>query len=112
MDNYFNVGFDVFKLDRIGNNWNKVATLNGHALFLGLSTSLSVLASDFPGCKPHSIYYTDDYTEAWNWKATECAEHLLHDIGMFNIEDGTTEQHYPTESKKRSHDPIWIEPTL
>lgn len=36
----------------------EVKSIGDEALFLGAGHSVSVLASNFPGCKPNSIYYT------------------------------------------------------
>lgn len=39
---------------------HSVSDLRDFALFLGDNSSVLVLASDFPGCKPNCIYFTHD----------------------------------------------------
>ncbi|PIA56407.1 hypothetical protein AQUCO_00700614v1 [Aquilegia coerulea] len=104
---FVNNGFDVFKLDLVAFKWIKMNTLHGRVLFLGRNSSYSLLASDFPGCKPNSVYFTDDYYERF----VEDYGLGPRDMGVFNLEDGSHEPHYRTGSKKiPAH--IWIEPIL
>ncbi|PIA56427.1 hypothetical protein AQUCO_00700627v1 [Aquilegia coerulea] len=105
---YYNAGFDVFKLDRVAVKWIKMDTLHGHVLFLGDNSSYSLSALDFKECKPNSIYFTDDYYEGYF--AKEKIGQGPHDIGVFDLEHGTHEPHYPTNSKNIIPAPIWIEP--
>ncbi|XP_004298371.1 PREDICTED: uncharacterized protein LOC101311275 [Fragaria vesca subsp. vesca] len=41
----------------------EVESIRDEVLFVGDNYSFSVLASDYPGCQPNSIYYTDDSME-------------------------------------------------
>ncbi|KAL6186759.1 hypothetical protein ACLB2K_042878 [Fragaria x ananassa] len=41
----------------------EVESIGDEVLFVGDNYSFSVLASDYPGCQPNSIYYTDDFME-------------------------------------------------
>ncbi|PIA56447.1 hypothetical protein AQUCO_00700643v1 [Aquilegia coerulea] len=104
---YYYGGFHVFKLDSVGFRWIKVDDLEGRALFVGGNASISVLASDFPGCKPNSVYLNDDYYEK-----TEQDGIRPHDIAVYNLVDDTIERHSPISSKHRIQRTIWIEPTL
>ncbi|XP_058217554.1 F-box protein At2g26160 [Rhododendron vialii] len=40
--------------------WVEINSLGDDALFLGDNYSLSVTASNFPGCQANCVYYTDD----------------------------------------------------
>lgn len=55
-----------------------VVNLGGQSLFLGKNQSISVLASDYPGCRPNSIYYScyksgtyDEHGFLWNFGIEE-----------------------------------------
>ncbi|PIA45994.1 hypothetical protein AQUCO_01600335v1 [Aquilegia coerulea] len=102
---YFNDGFYVFKLNPIKLKWIKIDSLQGRVLFLGNNSSFAISAFDFPGCKPNTIYFTDDYYEGYHEQ-----QFGPHDIGIFNIEDRTLEQHYPITSNTVFPAPIWVEP--
>ncbi|KAF9592431.1 hypothetical protein IFM89_014921 [Coptis chinensis] len=54
------VAFDVFKLDFANNKWRPVKSLGQHALFLGINTSVSVLASVETIFKRNCIYFVED----------------------------------------------------
>ncbi|PIA48291.1 hypothetical protein AQUCO_01400707v1 [Aquilegia coerulea] len=109
--NYFTKRMHVFKLDqKVTCKWIPVDNLDGRILFLGDNSSLSVSASDFPECEPNSIYFTDDYYNAYEEK--EKYGFGPHDMGVFSLEDHTIKHHYPTESNLIYPAPIWIEPPL
>lgn len=101
--------FEVFRLDMKGPSWVNIRSLGNQVLFLGENASLSLLASDFSGCKANCIYYTDDYSESnydglWGY----------HDLGIFNLEDCRIEQLqcYPPRLNSREQwpPPVWITP--
>ncbi|KAE7995280.1 hypothetical protein FH972_000098 [Carpinus fangiana] len=114
---YSKEGFKVLVLD--GNpKWVETKSLGGGALFLGEKTSTYVSASDFPGCQPNSIYFTDrqHYT---------CFASNNYDMNIFNLEDGSFQRNcvlkflstrknikklvpYPVSRSP----PCWIEPTF
>lgn len=50
------VGFHVFKMDWSGPRWEKVNNLGDRMLFIGLNSSFSLSASDFPGCGCWEFY--------------------------------------------------------
>jgi|UniRef100_A0A2N9GCE6 hypothetical protein len=86
-------------LDRV-----EVKTIGDNALFLGDNYSISVLATESPGCQPNSIYYTDDYIDTKPYYPDGAV-----DMGIFNLLDGSIQQHYkPKSSIKRMPPPIWI----
>ncbi|PIA26366.1 hypothetical protein AQUCO_09400014v1 [Aquilegia coerulea] len=115
---YLTRQFFVFKLDPIELKWIEVNTLNGYMLFLGQNSSLSLLASDFPGCQPNCIYFVDDQNQTY-------VDHNIvyygadprqrkpepHDMGVFNLVDGSFQPFY-LEINKILPRPIWIEPTM
>ena len=105
-------GFKVYKLVecRMHCEWIEVTSLGNFALFLGDNHSISILASDYPGCEPNSIYFC--------WDHVLCSHRRLkgpHDIGVFNLEDGMVVKNYTLDC---SHGPmpmpppIWILPTF
>ena len=86
--------------------WLEVKTLDGKALFLGDNASISLTASDFPECEPNCIYFTD---ESLNYVRRGGP----HDTGVFNLEDGNTEQLiYPRPNTLVWVPHVWVEPSL
>ncbi|XP_043713803.1 F-box protein SKIP23 [Telopea speciosissima] len=104
---YKTMRFEVSKFDSSGSMWTKVENLVDYALFLGKNSSLSVLASDFSGCRGNCIYFTDDYAEA-NYEGV-CGN---HDLGIFNLEDGSVEllPCYSHHSLLIWPPPLWVSP--
>ncbi|PIA43440.1 hypothetical protein AQUCO_01900081v1 [Aquilegia coerulea] len=100
---YYTVGFTVLKLDRVRWRWDEVKNLGGRMFFLGDNCSLSLSVSDLPGCKPNCIYFTDDYIYRYPRPNVGPL-----DMGVFNLEDGRIEPHYPTESKMIFPNPVFI----
>lgn len=84
----------------MGTVTRRMRTANGHshsvrftvladeALFLGHGHSMSVKASDFPGCRPNSIYFTDDFLDF----PPPYQPRGAIDIGVFNLEDEHVER--------------------
>ncbi|PIA65270.1 hypothetical protein AQUCO_00100623v1 [Aquilegia coerulea] len=100
--------FKIFKLDKAPNSkWVEMTTLGGQTLFLGDNSSLSILASDFLGCKPNCIYFTHEGC------GDSIGEFGYLDMGVYNLENGSTEPHCPQNYKTIKHPAsFWIEPTL
>ncbi|PIA61570.1 hypothetical protein AQUCO_00300827v1 [Aquilegia coerulea] len=97
------------KLDWYDLKWVETKNLCGQMLFLGDNESLSLSASDYPGCKQNHIYFTDNYLD--RYYSGECPG--PPDMGVYNLEDGTVEPHYQvTQFKRFLPAPVWIEPTL
>ncbi|XVE64177.1 hypothetical protein DITRI_Ditri07aG0080800 [Diplodiscus trichospermus] len=76
-----------------GSKWMEIKSIGDSALFLGDNNS-SVIASNFPGCHPNSIYFTD--------------------LGVYDMETGSFTPHYTTDNVRRlkmaRQRPIWIVP--
>ncbi|PIA49843.1 hypothetical protein AQUCO_01300529v1, partial [Aquilegia coerulea] len=107
---YYTSGFEVFRLEQSTVKWSKIKDIGDSAIFLGDNHSLSLASQDFPVCKPNCIYFTDNYYEGYYGGPDG-----PHDMGVFNIENGSIEPHYPLKTKTVYPDyppPIWIEPTL
>lgn len=51
----------------------EVESIGDKALFLGYNHSIPVLASEIPGCRPDSMYYTNDFVTS-----------------IFNLDKGTS----------------------
>lgn len=77
-------------------------SLDGDSFFLcgDSSEGISVLASNYPGCKPNSIYYPD------------C--HNIRRMKVVNIEDGSVESFFITKDKayRKALSPFWIVPSM
>lgn len=106
--NYFNGGFEVYKLDPVELKWIQLDNLDGRLIFVGDNCSICLRASDFPECEPNSIYFTDDYYEGYFRK--ERYGIGPHDLGFFSFEDGMLGKYYPTTSNMIYPAPIWVEP--
>lgn len=92
--------FEVFQLDKVDLSWSNVKNLCGRTLFVDDNTSVSLFASDFPGCKPNCIYFTDETTFE------------PYDRGVYNLENGYSEQDCLMNSTSTIRHPFWIEPTI
>lgn len=104
---YFTTGFRVFKLDFVDLKWVQVKDLFGQVLFVGDNSSISLPASDLPGCEKNCIFFTDDnyYWYELSPKDTN------YDTGVFSLENGSIDRHYGMKSKMKFPPPVWVEPT-
>ncbi|KAK0576198.1 hypothetical protein LWI29_013601 [Acer saccharum] len=106
---YRTIRFEVFRLNWNGTQWERVRSLGDKMLFIGENSSLSLSASDFPGCVSDSIYYTDDYSEG-NYDDVFGE----HDSGIFSLCSGSIEPLpcYPRNLHCRLQwpPPIWVTP--
>ncbi|VVA17392.1 PREDICTED: F-box [Prunus dulcis] len=111
--------FKIFELDYEKGKWSAKKTLGDVALFLGDNSSISVLASKFPGCQPNCIYFSHDDTRV----AHDVGPHGPHDFGVYNVASGSF--HFgvfniTSESgtcirkliKKSRSPPIWVVPKI
>lgn len=86
-----------------------VEDLEGHSLFLGKNHSISVLASDYPGCRPNSIYYAF-------WDRDSAFPN--YGIEEFNLKDQSVRKHVNIamslgpDSSKDNRDVCWIVPSI
>ncbi|KAL5704026.1 hypothetical protein ACHQM5_022503 [Ranunculus cassubicifolius] len=108
--NYQTVGFRVLKLNLDEHKVTEVKSLDGYAVFVGNNSSFSIRASEFFGCKPNCIYFTDDYFEGYI--DVEIDGIGPQDFGVFSLDDGSIEPYYPMESDMINPAPVWVEPTL
>lgn len=99
--------FDVLRLNRNEPAWEEVRSLGEMALFIGGNSSLSIRASDYPGCVANCIYYTDEYSE-FDFLDGPCKG---NDMGVYNVSDGSIE---PLPSfffyTLQWPPPIWLSP--
>ncbi|KAJ9679211.1 hypothetical protein PVL29_021218 [Vitis rotundifolia] len=102
--------FCVCKIADNGGNvgWVKEEDLGDAALFLGDNHSISVRASDFPGCQSNSIYFLDREDEA------DCFDPgCPFDMGVYNLKHKSFARDYQLNPSERwMPPPIWILPTL
>ena len=90
----------------------EVKNLGDEALFVGDNQSMSILASNFLGCQPNSIYLTDDSIDVSAIKNTYCPKGPF-DMGIYCLENGTFQKHYTPEYKhKYLAPPLWVMPPL
>ena len=98
--------------------WKQVESLGDAALFLGDNHSITILASDFHGCQPNSIYFSHNHSEFMAVRDGGVLKLLYlqwapYDIGVFNLEDGKFARHHVLDPSQRlMPPPIWILPTL
>ncbi|KAM4083986.1 hypothetical protein ACB094_08G098800 [Castanea mollissima] len=90
----------------------EVKSLGDEALFVGDNQSMSILASNFPGCQPNSIYFTDDSIDVFAITNTYRPKGPS-DMGIYCLENGTFQKHYTPEYKHRYlAPPLWVVPPL
>lgn len=85
----------MFKMNAIEKEWEPIDTLHDNSLFLGTKSSLSCRASDFEGCHPNSVYFTD-YLNG-------------EDTGIYNVSNDTVERFPGFEQLSFLHS-VWVEP--
>ncbi|KAF6159091.1 hypothetical protein GIB67_032708 [Kingdonia uniflora] len=97
------IRFEVFKLDPIGPNANRVRMKNlyGRTLFVGNNHTISLSNSNFPQCKPNCIYFTDDNIAHYESEGPS-------DVGVFNLEEGIFEPNPVMEFKKLIPQSVWV----
>ncbi|KAK6254669.1 hypothetical protein SCA6_015974 [Theobroma cacao] len=98
--------FHVYKLDFNELKWVEMATLGDRVLFLGGNQSVSVSTRSFPDCEGNLIYYTDDYFQ----RMEEDYSYGGHDMGVYNLKDGTVKPIYEYSSEQILPPPCWIIP--
>ncbi|OWM71284.1 hypothetical protein CDL15_Pgr011411 [Punica granatum] len=85
----------------------RLTMLADEALFLGHCHSMSVSASEYPGCKPNSVYFMDDYLD----DPPPYQPLGAIDIGVFSLEDEHIERlNLIDPSQSHMPPPIWIAP--
>ncbi|CAL1403914.1 unnamed protein product [Linum trigynum] len=61
---YWTEKFQIFKLNKGAEGWDRVESIGDFALFLGFNTpGTFVSIKDYPGLMPNSIYFSDDLVE-------------------------------------------------
>ncbi|TQE07523.1 hypothetical protein C1H46_006843 [Malus baccata] len=110
--NYRTAKFDVFRMNWLGERWDKVENLGDRMVFIGENSSFSLSASDFPGSLGNCVYFTDDYSESNNESGV-----WGYDSGIFKLWDGTIQElpPYPRNSNYEVHWPagslpLWVTP--
>ncbi|XP_056688836.1 putative F-box protein At1g65770 [Spinacia oleracea] len=103
--------FQVFEIDVDKREFKKVDCLYDVAIFIGTHSSFSTEVSIDHGCKPNSIYFTDDYMI----KGTNCwykikLDIMGKDMGVYNLADGTIDRCYNGPSHCSKYAPFtWFE---
>ncbi|KAL5570055.1 hypothetical protein UlMin_026630 [Ulmus minor] len=102
--------FKVLKFDFDTRMWIEIKCLGEESLFLGDNSSISILTSNFVGCQPNSIYFTNDED------TVRINVNGLTDVGVYNIEMGSSTLHFNIDlscfTKVYKRAPIWVVPTL
>ncbi|KAF8412272.1 hypothetical protein HHK36_000233 [Tetracentron sinense] len=107
---YQTIGFRVFSLDLVKRKWAEVKSLGERALFLGDSSSMSIVASHYLGCQPNCIYFTDDSYGYYSYYSDGGGK----DMGIFNMEDKSIKPHYRIDPSClcKLAPPMWVVPSL
>ncbi|KAK8480378.1 hypothetical protein V6N11_074078 [Hibiscus sabdariffa] len=98
--------FHVYKMDFKELKWVEMDTLGDRALFVGGNQSVSVSTWCFLNCKKDCIYFSDDCWE----KMEEDYLYGGHDMGIYNLNDGSLKPIYEFSSDKIQPPPCWIIP--
>ncbi|KAF9620697.1 hypothetical protein IFM89_013997 [Coptis chinensis] len=98
--------FAVLKLDFANNKWRPVKSLGQHALFLGINTSVSVLAVDTI-FKRNCIYFVEDHR--MQYYGGNLDTEISFDSVVFNLEDKKVRTFSTnTTSDSPFSPPVWI----
>ncbi|KAJ4747291.1 F-box protein skip23 [Rhynchospora pubera] len=102
-DSYSTQYFELFEFEESEETWRMIHGLGDRSLFVGQNGSISVSATEIPGCRPNCIYFTDDfYRGQVNWEFGFRA-----DNGVFCCEDGSIERFSISHSMAR-----WLVPAM
>ncbi|KAL3629305.1 hypothetical protein CASFOL_026527 [Castilleja foliolosa] len=118
---HMTIGFDIFKYDDSEKGkfeYLDSSSLGDLAIFVGSHNhSVAIQATEFPGVKPNSIYFTDAYGTG-NFQGLESyynSQICGHDIGIYNYQDKTVSPcYYPCDAssvKPILPAPIWFYPS-
>lgn len=86
---YWTLQFRLFRMDFEQKPWVDMESLEDRVLFIGANHSASVSVSNCGGREQNSIYFTDDY-----WGQMTIAHMVVHDMGVYNLEDRSVKQFY------------------
>ncbi|CAL4980579.1 unnamed protein product [Urochloa decumbens] len=96
----------LYKVDMATKEFVRINSLNEHVLFLGHNQSLCLTAEEFPHLKANHAYLTD------NDEIIASSKSNCRDIGVFSLENGSTEEIVPPQLWCSWPAPIWITPNL
>ncbi|XP_062021097.1 F-box protein At2g17036-like [Rosa rugosa] len=103
--------FKVFKMNFDEHEWIEIETLDDVAVFVGDNSSVSVAASDFPGCRSNCIYFSHDEDTCGTLEP-----YGPNDCGVYEITSHRFLQPYLDDSKKllklTRQPPIWFVPSF
>lgn len=95
----------VYKQDSKSSGLVDTKSIGDHALSVGYNNALCLPATS--GIEKNCIYYTDDYDDGIFGVAESKGG---FDMGVFSLDDGSIQPHYPGVSKSKFSLPIWIDP--
>lgn len=106
----FALEFKVFRFNFDKCEWIEKKTLGDDvALFIGENLAVSVVASNFPGCKQNCIYYNHDLDYMSH-------HDLLYDFGVYDMADKSISkpysEHLMTLLGMINQRPIWFTPSF
>ncbi|TVU32641.1 hypothetical protein EJB05_24382, partial [Eragrostis curvula] len=106
---YETVGFEVYKLDEIGRQWEKkVEMLDGdRALFVSTRSSFSVRASQTAGCRSNCIYFVRE-SQHCVW----CHENCMSTWGVYSMEQGMVLFEHTVVVTERRTVARWFRPNV
>lgn len=106
--NHYTNTFKVYKLNLKDKLLTEIYNIGDNALFVGFNSTLCLPATtDIKAYKKNCIYFTDDYHDGIFGDIEDIGG---LDMGVFNLDDGTIEPHYPGVSKSNFSLPIWFVP--
>ncbi|KAE8698325.1 putative Adenine nucleotide alpha hydrolases-like superfamily protein [Hibiscus syriacus] len=98
--------FHVYKMDFKELKWVEMDTLGDRALFLGRNQLASVSTRCFLNCEKDCIYFSDDCWE----RIDEDYLYGGHDMGIYNLKDGSLKPVFEFSSDKIQPQPCWVIP--
>ncbi|KAL3497856.1 hypothetical protein ACH5RR_040588 [Cinchona calisaya] len=97
--------FQVFQLDLINRERNKIKSLGDKTIFVGFNSAISLDVTCFSGIiEPNCIYFTDDSVEAYTWTKQGGGK----DMGVYNLENRKIQRFDHFQSFSLISPPVWV----
>ncbi|CAL4980539.1 unnamed protein product [Urochloa decumbens] len=99
---------NVHKVEPTSRKILEISSLNQNVLFLGHNQSICLHAEDYPQLKANNVYFTDDNYD--NYLYTTDFRNNRRDIGIFDLENNSSEEITTPQLWSNWPTPVWLTP--